>query len=79
MSGLNIERHEYAENTWTIHHFTGKLLVGTDDLEEAQLQLDGILGPVKPHWSSFFGGLTGGLTIGFVLAAGAYAVIKSIT
>ncbi|UOK18328.1 hypothetical protein SEA_BRUHMOMENT_11 [Arthrobacter phage BruhMoment] len=74
---IQIERHEYAENSWLIHHFTGNLLVGTDDLEEAQVQLDGILAP-RRQWPSFFSGLTLGLTAGVILAAGIYALLQVV-
>lgn len=30
------------------------------------------------HWPSFWSGLTGGVIIGFILAAGAYALLKGL-
>lgn len=44
-SSIQLQRHEYAENSFEIHHFTGKLLTSRDDLEELYRQLDHFLYP----------------------------------
>lgn len=33
---------------------------------------------MKPHWPSFFSGLTIGWVIGIIIAAGIYAVLKAV-
>ena len=44
-SSFQLYRHEYAENSFILAHFTGSLLVSREDLEEAYLQLDAFLYP----------------------------------
>jgi hypothetical protein len=44
-SSILLQRHEYDGNNFVLHHFTGKLLLGRDDLEEAYRQLDDFLYP----------------------------------
>jgi hypothetical protein len=44
-SSIKVEPHEYAENSFIIHHFTGKLLVSHEDLEELYRSLDSYLYP----------------------------------
>lgn len=44
-SSIQLQRHEYAENSFELHHFTGKLLLSREDLEEAYRQLDDFLYP----------------------------------
>lgn len=44
-SSIQLQRHEYAGNSFEIHHFTGKLLTSREDLEELYRQLDSFLYP----------------------------------
>lgn len=44
-SSFLLSEHEYAENSFYLSHFTGQLLVGREDLEEAYRQLDAFLHP----------------------------------
>lgn len=44
-SSILLQRHEYDGNNFVLHHFTGKLLLGRNDLEEAYRQLDDFLYP----------------------------------
>jgi hypothetical protein len=44
-TSIQLQRHEYAENSFELHHFTGKLLLGREDLEELYRQLDDFLYP----------------------------------
>lgn len=44
-SSFQLSRHPYAENSYFIDHFTGRLLVSRADLEEAYRQLDDYLYP----------------------------------
>lgn len=42
---IQLYRHEYAENSFILSAFTGKLLLSRQDLEEAYRQLDDFLYP----------------------------------
>jgi len=48
-SSFRLSRHEYAENSFILDHFTGRLLVSREDLEEAYLQLDAFLYPNRGY------------------------------
>jgi hypothetical protein len=45
MTSFKLSRHPYAEDSFIIDHFTGRLLVSREDLEEAYRQLDNFLYP----------------------------------
>lgn len=52
-SSIKVQPHEYAENSFEIHHFTGKLLVSREDLEELYNSLDNYLYPNPGYKGEF--------------------------
>ncbi|QOP66764.1 hypothetical protein SEA_PUREGLOBE5_14 [Arthrobacter phage Pureglobe5] len=44
-TSIQLSRHEYAENSFIIDHFTGTLLTSRQDLEDLYRQLDDFLYP----------------------------------
>jgi len=45
MPSFQLSKHPYAEDSFILAHFTGRLLVNREDLEEAYRQLDDFLYP----------------------------------